>query len=201
MPVGDDLVSENKHGEHCRQPEQKNPQPRPADHARQLPLLDLLRQLTAVWCVNTIWNGIVGMRLTIEKSVINVPYSDAGIFLDSRCTPHISTPLDIAAIISHPLCRKNAACCEADLAGVDEIFSAAMSAGKYENEPLQGSEFKKRRSRFFPRSNSESEIHSSAVCACATSLGRTRRLEFRLRIKSPHHRKNGRRAVLFGRLF
>src|SRR5471030_2898373 len=99
------------------------------------------------------------MRLTIEKSVMSVPYSDAGIFFARKCTPHISTPLAIAAIISQPLCRKNAACCEAAFAGVDEIFSAAMSAGKYENEPVQGSEFRKRNSRFLPRSSCASEIH------------------------------------------
>src|SRR5277367_2288702 len=110
---------------------------------------------------------MVGMRLTIEKSVISVPYSDAGIFFARKCTPHINAPLDIAAIISQPLCRKNVACCEAAFAGVDETFSAAMSAGKYENELVQGSEFKKRKSKFFPRSSSVSEIHSSTVCACA----------------------------------
>jgi hypothetical protein len=46
-----------------------------------------------------------------------------------------------------------------------------MNAGKYETEIVQGSEFKKFKSRFFPRSSSESEIHSSAVCACAMSPG------------------------------
>src|SRR5450631_4256289 len=34
-----------------------------------------------------------------------------------------------------------------------------------------GSELKNRSNKFFPRSSSASEIHSSAVCACATSPG------------------------------
>src|ERR1700722_13054687 len=80
-------------------------------------------------------------------------------------------PAMIVAIISQPLWRKNAACGLWSIVGIGLEFSDAMNGGKYKNELFQGSEFKKRRSRFFPRSNSESEIHSSAVCACATSPG------------------------------
>jgi hypothetical protein len=46
-----------------------------------------------------------------------------------------------------------------------------MSVRQYETKAVQGSEFKKRSSKFLPCSNSESEIHSSAVCACATLPG------------------------------
>ena len=38
-------------------------------------------------------------------------------------------------------------------------------------ELVQGSDFRKFKSRFFPRSSAASEIHSSAVCACAMSPG------------------------------
>jgi hypothetical protein len=51
------------------------------------------------------------------------------------------------------------------------VFAADMSVGQYETDLVQGSEFKNLKSKFFPHSNSVSEIHSSAVCACATSPG------------------------------
>ena len=63
----------------------------------------------AVWCVNTICSGIVGMRLTRENSVIKVPYSEGGILLESRCTAYISAPPAMVATISQPLCRKKVA--------------------------------------------------------------------------------------------
>src|SRR5471030_1453927 len=45
--------------------------------------------------------------------------------------------------------------------------------GEHPLEPDKnhGSDFRKFKSRFFPRSSSASEIHSSAVCACAMSPG------------------------------
>src|ERR1035441_10087179 len=46
-----------------------------------------------------------------------------------------------------------------------------MSVGKYDAGSVQGSDFRKFRSRFLPRSSESSEIHSSAVCACAMSPG------------------------------
>jgi hypothetical protein len=53
---------------------------------------------------------------------------------------------------------------------MDSVFAADMSVGRYESQSVQGSEFKKRKSKFFPHFNSKSEIHSSAVCAYTHTL-------------------------------
>ena len=82
------------------------------------------------------------------------------------------------AIISQPLWRKNAACGLWSTVGMASIFSADMSAQRLPDEIggekaicFYGSDFKNFKSRSFPRSSSASEIHSSAVCACAMSPG------------------------------
>jgi len=98
-------------------------------------------------------------------------YSAREIFFARRCTDHAIIPAMMFAIISQPLWRKNAACGLWSIVGIILEFSDAMDAGKYENISVQGSEFKNLKSKSFPRSNSASEIHSTAVCACAMSPG------------------------------
>ena len=82
---------------------------------------------------------------------------------DKKCTPKVSNPPAMAAIISQPLWRKNAAC------GLWSIVGAV--SGLVELMKIYGSEVKNLTSMSFACSSCASEIHSSTVCACAMSPG------------------------------
>src|ERR1017187_2680384 len=120
-----------------------------------------------------ICNGIVGRHATTISSVPKAAYCDLGTESDlvRKCTPNVIAPPAMVAIISQPLCRKNAACGLWSTVGIVSVFAVDMSVGKYDAGPVQGSDFRKFNSRFLPRSSESSEIHSSAVCACAMSPG------------------------------
>src|SRR6266481_5611500 len=104
---------------------------------------------------------------------MKAPYSLGPTDLPRKWTAHMNTPPTMLATISQPLWRKNDARCALSVTavGTDSTFSASMGLGKLNAHLVQSRDLRNFTNIFLPRSSSRSEIHSSAVCACAMSPG------------------------------
>ena len=98
----------------------------------------------AACCTNTICRGMVGRHATTISSTPNAEYSAGLITLLRKCTPHAIAPPAMAAIISQPLWRKNAACGLWSTVGMGSTFSALMN---FKFSPGGLNQFKPRNTR------------------------------------------------------
>ena len=125
---------------------------------------------SAVCCATTICNGSIGINIVTARTrrTARIPPSEfhARANAPTSCTSH-PRPSRTSATRFGGKTRRDAR--QPLQEGFD--FSASIGVGGAKAVPVQESDCRKRRSSLSPRSSASTEIHSSAVCACAMSPG------------------------------
>ena len=171
VPLRHDRALEQQHHRDRHQPHDERPQPRRPDQPRQL-VFPVQRQRPG---------GLLGQHHLQRhgrdehrdrKERHKLPILPFRHGMGQEMHRRHEHAAHTVANMSQPLWRKKEARCAAAVTGgASTAFSRHESLEGAKAVPVQEKDCRKRSSRPLPRSSSASEIHSSAVCACAMSPG------------------------------